>query len=198
MTESIFGWRFPGFAAALGAAPARPITRPAAPPGIESIRSREPEAWNQLFAAEMPAIYRYALSRLGRHGAAEDATSDVFEQAWRNATTLEDRGVPVRAWLFGIARHVVGEHRRSFFKRPPQLALEAFDSAAADPNLDPEQIDLARAVAGLPAAHAEVINLRFIQGLSLQETAEVLGTSVDGVKGRQARALAALRDRLQG
>jgi len=59
-------------------------------------------------------------------------------------------------------------------------------------------MDLARAVASLAPGHGEVINLRFIHGLSLQETAEVLGTTVDGVKGRQARALAELRQHLVG
>ncbi|MBE0609115.1 MAG: sigma-70 family RNA polymerase sigma factor [Dehalococcoidia bacterium] len=191
-------WRVEGFSAALyRAEPPRPALA-GVPTAAQAraIREREPGAWHELFDREMPAIYRYALSRLGDAGRAEDATSEVFEQAWRHAETFEDRGLPVRAWLFGIARNVVGSHRRSWFRRAPQLAIEAFDGAGDDAALSPERLDLARAVAALEPAHAEVISLRFVHGLSLQEAAEVIGASVDAVKGRQARALAALRERL--
>ena len=163
-------------------------------PGEPSlIQRRDPDAWHILFEREMPAIYRYTLSRLGNPGEAEDATSQVFEEAWKHADSFHDVGLPARAWLFGIARHIVGTHRRRWAGRPPQVALEAFDGSASDPALDPQLIDLARSIARLDRNHAEVISLRFIHGLSLQEAAAVLGTSVDGVKGRQARALAELR-----
>jgi RNA polymerase sigma factor (sigma-70 family) len=76
------------------------------------------------------------------------------------------------------------------------LALEAFDAPDERMAMDAETLDLARAIQGLDRVQAEVVSLRFIFGLSLQETAAVLGTSVDGVKGRQARALKALRDAL--
>ncbi len=168
----------------------------AATPAIEPLRNRDPEAWRRLFAAEMPAVYRYAVSRLGNAADAEDLAGNVFAEAWEHAATLEDRGLPPRAWLFGIARNLVNTHRRRWLKRQPMLALEAFDGQADDPGLSADLLDLARGVAALTAGHAEVITLRFIHGLSLQETAEVLRTTVDGVKGRQARALTELRARL--
>lgn len=62
--------------------------------------------------------------------------------------------------------------------------------------MDPERLDLARAIGNLERAHAEVITLRFLHGLSLAEAAAALSTTVDAIKGRQARALAALRDEL--
>ena len=166
-------------------------------PVIDLLRRRDPESWRELFAEEMPVIYRYGMSRLGNAHDAEDLAGQVFEEAWKHAESLKDRGLPARVWLFGIARNLVATHRRRWFRQQPALALEAFDAPAIDPGLDTELIDLARSIAQLSSAHAEVISLRFIHGLSLQETAEVLGTTVDGVKGRQARALAELRDRLE-
>jgi RNA polymerase sigma-70 factor (ECF subfamily) len=166
------------------------------PPGIDDLRGRDHDAWRALFDREMPAIYRYAVSRLGDGAAAEDATSEVFEQAWEHAHMLDDQGLPARAWLFGIARHVVNSQRRCWFRRPPQVALESFDGGAADGALSPERLDLARAIAALEPGYGEIIGLRFIHGLSLHETAAALSLSVDAVKGRQARALVALRARL--
>lgn len=184
--------------AAFGAANRAAVSSAVAGATVAALRERDPGAWRVLFTEEMAAIYRYALSRVGSAADAEDLASQVFEEAWRSAHSLEDVGLPPRAWLFGIARNVVSGHRRRLFRRPPQVAIEAYDGSGNDPALAPDLIDLARAIARLSGPQAEVISLRFIHGLSLQETASVLKTTADGVKGRQARALAALRDLLGG
>jgi RNA polymerase sigma-70 factor (ECF subfamily) len=165
-------------------------------PAISALRDRDPWAWRALFEREMPAIFRYARLRLGDADRAEEATAEVFEHAWRSADAFEDRGLPARAWLFGIARNVVASHRRWVFRQPPQLTLEGFDGGQADGGLSTDRMDLARAIAALEPAHAEVITLRFIHDLSLEDTAGTLGLTVDAVKGRQARALVALRAQL--
>ncbi len=166
---------------------------------IHRLQQRESEEWGRLFEEQMPAIYRYALARLGNHAEAEDAASAVFAQAYESADRLEDRGLPPRAWLFGVARHVVGTRRRQLVRQPAQLDLRAFDEIeGATHRLDPDLLDLAHAVQGISRRHAEVVMLRFVHGLSLQETADVLRVSVDSVKGRQARALSELRSALLG
>ncbi len=202
MTSHASPFLLPGLRA-LAAALARANPEPAEsrhPPrdvqAFEPLRQRDPNAWNQLFTNEMPAVFRYVRARVGGTHEAEDLTSIVFEEAWKHADRLEDRGLPARAWLIGIARHVVATHHRRWFRSPPHLTLEAFDQPHQETGLSAELLDLANAVRHLSRSHAEVITLRFIHGLSLQETAEVLRISLDGVKGRQARALLALRERL--
>lgn len=195
MAAAALPWRVPGFAAALHSN--RPAPTPAAEVTPGALRDRDPGAWRALFEAEMPAIFRYARLRLGDPDRAEDATAEVFERAWRSADSFEDRGLPARAWLFGIARNVVGSHRRWLLRQPPHMTLEAFDAPGTDRALSPERLDLAEAIASLEPAHGEVITLRFIHDLSLEQTAATLDITVDAVKGRQARALAALRDRLE-
>ena len=69
--------------------------------------------------------------------------------------------------------------------------------AGGDPALDAGRMDLYRVIAALEPSWAEVVTLRFVHGLSLVETAEALGMSLDAVKGKQARALAEMRRRLQ-
>lgn len=174
---------------------------PASPPSastsaIDALRRQDPDTWRDLFTSELDAVYRYCFLRTGSASDAEDLASGVFEEAWRHADNLEDRGLPARAWLFGIARNIVNGHRRKLIRRAPHLALETYDAPEFDRGLDAELIDLARSVSELPGAQAEVITLRFIHGLSLAETADVLHTSVDAIKGRQARALSDLRERL--
>lgn len=166
---------------------------PAEPVQIRLLRRRDPDAWHALYSDEMRAIYRYARARVGSATDAEDLTARVFEEAWKHAESLEDRGLPPRAWLFGIARHVVASHRRHWLRKPPHLSIEGFDAAGDESRPSPELLDVARAIRQLPAKQAEVVTLRFLHGLSLQETAAVVGASVDAIKGRQARALAELR-----
>ena len=176
--------------AALDSFPAaEPVTRVPA----KALQERDPDAWSSLFEAEMPAIFRYVRSRMGDPETAEDITGEVFEEAWRHAGTYEDRGLPPRAWLFGIARNVVASHRRRWFRRPPHLSLEAYDRPVED-QLSAEMLDLLRAVEQLPGSQAEVVTLRFVHGLNLEETAAALNTTVDAVKARQARALTRLRE----
>lgn len=182
----------PRLAEILGAA--RPPERTPAP-AAEALRHRDPAAWTRLFEREAPAIYRYVIARVGSPEEAEDLVSRTFEEAWKHAEAFEDRGLPPRAWLFGIARHLTSSHRRRLFRQPPVLRLEVVEQAAG--GSDPELLDLARAIAGLPRADAEVIVLRFVHGLSANETAAALGTTVDAVKSRQARALRKLRQALE-
>jgi RNA polymerase sigma-70 factor, ECF subfamily len=138
------------------------------------------------------------MSRLNDAHDAEEVTSEAFVEAWENASSFEDIGLPARAWLFGIARNLVNRRRRRLFQRPPMLALESFDGPDDVPDMAPDLIDLAGAIASLDKAHAEVITLRFIHDLSLEETAAAIGATVDAVKGRQARALVRLRKQLDG
>ncbi|OAI43503.1 hypothetical protein AYO38_10735 [bacterium SCGC AG-212-C10] len=190
-----FNWRTL-FAALQGfvspAAPGRVAPRA----GIDRLKQREPGAWQELFAQESAALYRYVHSRTGDEGESEDIVSQIFEEAWKHIGSFEDRGLPPRAWLFGIARNLVGTHRRRWLGRPRMLALESLDVPADEPGMDATSMDLARAVASLSRSHSEVITLRFLHGLSIQETAAVLETSVDGIKGRQSRALQELRKKL--
>lgn len=175
--------------------PPTPVSGGASPP-IHALKDREPAAWEEFFRQEMPAIYRYALSRLGRADDAEELTADVFAEAWSHVGRLVDEGLPARAWLFGIARNLVAMRRRFLFRQPPMFALESV-TAEGRAEVPGELLDLGRAMQDLAPSQAEVINLRFIQGLSLAETAAVTGMSIDAVKGRQARALVELRRRLQ-
>jgi RNA polymerase sigma-70 factor (ECF subfamily) len=173
-----------------------PVTAPASG-HVDFLRSGDPESWRILFEEESPAIHRYVFSRLGSNEDAEDVTNQVFEQAWRSIPRYRDEGLPLRAWLFGIARNLAGNHRRRFMARNAAFSVDALEIEDDTPGRA-EALDLAQAIAALEPSQAETISLRYIHGLSLAETAAVLGTTVDGVKGRQQRALANLKQRLSG
>lgn len=173
------------------------VESPSARTGDEAgIRRRDPQQWRALYESERAPLYRYALSRLGSAEDAEDLVGQVFEAAWESAHRYEDRGLAPRAWLFGIARNLVLMRRRGLFRKPPPLALEAFDQPHSDSGMDASMIDLAAAIRSLPGDLAEVVTLRFLHGLTAPETAAVLDVPLSTVKGRQLRALERLRNAL--
>jgi RNA polymerase sigma-70 factor (ECF subfamily) len=146
----------------------------------------------------MPSLFRYALGRLGRAEEAEEVVNQTFEEAWKGIPRYEDRGLPLRAWLFGIARNIVSRHRRRFMSRNAQVSLDTFEVEPTAEAEDPRLVEIAIAMSQIDQRHAEVLSLRYLHGLSARETAAVMKIGEEAVKSRQRRALEALRTRLDG
>jgi RNA polymerase sigma factor (sigma-70 family) len=94
----------------------RAVVSPA-PSFLDGLRRGDQDVWRRLFEDESPALYRYAYSRLGTREDAEDVTNLVFAKAWNAIERYRDEGLPVRAWLFGIARRIASVHRRPAGRR---------------------------------------------------------------------------------
>ena len=77
------------------------------------LRARSIPAWETLFERHFDRIYRYALARLRSREAAEDVAAATFDRALATIDSYAYRGRPALAWLYGIARNVVKETRRS-------------------------------------------------------------------------------------
>jgi RNA polymerase sigma-70 factor (ECF subfamily) len=189
----------------------------------EGLRARSPEAWEQLYAEHFRLIYRYVRARVFDEATAEDLTASVFVEAISSIGSYRYQGKPILAWLYRIARNVVGTHQRRSLRRrdPTKKALdlpgrllgrvkggpEGDDGegeralAAADARDDPEQLverlDLQNALNRIPGPQRDVLILRFWVGLSTQEIADVLGKKPVAVYSLEARALASLRRRLR-
>jgi RNA polymerase sigma-70 factor (ECF subfamily) len=164
---------------------------------------RDPAAWETLFETHYRAIYRYLRFRLASPEEAEDLASQVFETAYARADAFDYRGVPIQAWLLGIARNLARDAIKKRIRRGPSEDLEAADLAGALAEADPApaihlRSDLARALEHLTEDQREVLRLRFILDRSVAETAALMARSEDAVKNLQRRALAALQRALGG
>jgi RNA polymerase sigma-70 factor (ECF subfamily) len=109
----------------------------------------------------------------------------------------EDRGLPFGAWLFRIAHNLLIDSRRRA-PRQPHVGLEEcdeIDSPSALGLLDQalDQYELALTMHRLTAEQQRVINLRFLEGMTIASTAQTLGKTEESVKKLQARALQAMR-----
>ncbi len=165
---------------------------------IERARVGDQQALAAIYDWYLPRVYRYVLSRVGDVAEAEDLTEDVFLRMLGAIADYKRTSVPFSAWLFRIARnHLISFYRKNGLRKGHSV----LDETVADTRHDPASIveaqfmlgEVAEAVQKLPDAQRDVIALRFAVGLSIAETAHVLGKRQGNVKALQHKAV----DRLQ-
>lgn len=158
---------------------------------VRRAKAADPEAIAMIYERYAPGIYRYIYYRVGDPEQARDIQSDVFVKMLEGIGLYEDRGWPISAWLYRIAHaRTVDAMRRG--GRHQQVPLEPWNLLADGPDEGVEQsADCAavrRAFARLGDSHRQVLTLRFVYSLSLEESARQLGRSVGSVKSLQHRA----------
>jgi RNA polymerase sigma-70 factor (ECF subfamily) len=172
---------------------------------VELAQNGDGEAFGLLYERYVDVVYRYVYVRVGSRQLAEDLTSETFLRALRRLDSFSWQGRDIAAWFITIARNLITDNAKSArFRLEVSTAdmLDADRRAEAAPEnevldrLRDEQ--LLEAVKRLKPEQAECVVLRFLQGLSLAETATVLGKSEGAVKQLQLRAVRALHRELAG
>ena len=168
---------------------------------VEQAIDGDQDAFGRLYDLYVDRIFRFITYRVGDEPTAEDLTSEVFMKAWDALDDYELKGAPFGAWLFRIARNTVIDHHRT---KKEKVELEKVAPILEDPQADPQgevigELKLERlqaAMSQLTVAQQEVLTLKFIEGLSTRETAEVLGKKQGAIRALQMRGLHALADLL--
>ncbi|MEO7059660.1 MAG: sigma-70 family RNA polymerase sigma factor [Lapillicoccus sp.] len=169
---------------------------------VELAQQGDGEAFGQLYELYVDTVYRYVYVRVGSHQTAEDLTSETFVRALRKIDTFTWQGRDIAAWFVTIARNLIIDNAKSSRFRLEVTTGDLFDADTTVPPPDAEVLGrlrdtrLVEAIRVLKPAQAECVVLRFFQGLSLAETAEVLGVSEGAVKQLQLRAIRSLRREL--
>jgi RNA polymerase sigma-70 factor (TIGR02952 family) len=153
------------------------------------------EAFGQLYDHYVTLVHRYAYHRVGDRATAEDITSETFLRALRRIDSLSFQGRDVGAWLVTIARNIIFDHVKSSRYR---LEIATADMRDADRTTEgPEDAVVAMltnqqvlaCVQQLNPEQQECIVLRFLHGLSVSETAEIMGKKDGAIKALQHRAV---------
>jgi len=166
---------------------------------VAAAQRGEMQALGALYDQHHEALFRYLWARVGERQLAEDLTGDVFMRMLDALPRYQPSAAPFRAWLYRIARNLLIDHYRKAEHRAHAPLHEADGQAAPEPDpilLVDQQLSVQRlhqALATLDETQREVVTLRFISGLSLEETANALGKTEAAVKAHQHRGLLALR-----
>jgi len=161
------------------------------------------DAFAELFARHRSPIYRTAYGLTGDPQAAEEILQDTFARAWQRRDTLLVDVSPL-PWLHRVALNLCYSRlgRRRVRAEPIEETTHGHvRDAAVEPAERAERQELRAIVrdgiAALPPKHQAVVALYYLQGLSLQETAEALGVALGTVKSRLHYALRGLRAHLE-
>lgn len=159
----------------------------------------EPEAFADLIAVmERPLIY-YATSLTGNQDTALDVLQDVWLKVVRSIRTLKGPA-SLRPWLYAITHGVAVDRMRRDYKR------DKVEQAQLNESLDIEELSfdeedataIHNALSRLGVKHREVLVLHFLQDLSIQEIASVVGCSEGTVKSRIHYAKRQMKQILEG
>jgi RNA polymerase sigma-70 factor, ECF subfamily len=162
---------------------------------VELARKGDADAFGMLYDHYQPSVYRFLFYRTRSSTLAEDLTSETFFRALRSMNNFRWQGKDFGAWLMTIARNLATDHFKAGRTR---LELTTEDMALHDDATEgPESTVLAgltneillRALTELPPEQRDCLVMRFLQGMSIAETAEVLGRSDGAVKQLQLRGV---------
>jgi RNA polymerase sigma-70 factor (ECF subfamily) len=162
---------------------------------VELARSGDKEAFGQLYDHYQPSVYRFLYYRVGSMTLAEDLTAETFFRALRSMHSFRWQGKDFGAWLMTIARNLTADHFKAGRTRLEQTTedMQTLDTTSEGPEIEVlsslTNESLLRALGELPTEQRECLIMRFLQGLSIAETAEILGRSSGAVKQLQLRGV---------
>lgn len=162
---------------------------------VDLARGGDKEAFGQLYDHYQPSVYRFLYYRVGSTTLAEDLTAETFFRALRSMHSFRWQGKDFGAWLMTIARNLTADHFKAGRTRLEQTTedIQTLDTTSDSPESEVlaslTNESLLRALGELPAEQRECLIMRFLQGLSIAETAEILGRSSGAVKQLQLRGV---------
>jgi RNA polymerase sigma-70 factor (ECF subfamily) len=167
---------------------------------VERAQAGDSEAFGELYDRYVDLVYRYIYYRVGTAQLAEDLTSETFLRALRRISTFTWQGRDVGAWFVTIARNLIADHYKSGRYRLEMTTDDIVETGSKLVEDGPENAVLEamqnkvllEAVKQLNAEQQECIVLRFLQGLSVAETAQAMGKNDGAIKALQYRAIRSL------
>ena len=167
---------------------------------VERAQGGDAEAFGELYDRYVDLVYRYIYYRVGTSQLAEDLTSETFLRALRRISSFTWQGRDVGAWFVTIARNLIADHYKSGRYRLEMTTDDIVETGAKLVSDGPENAVLEamqnkvllEAVKQLNAEQQECIVLRFLQGLSVAETAQAMGKNDGAIKALQYRAIRSL------
>jgi RNA polymerase sigma-70 factor (ECF subfamily) len=162
---------------------------------VNAAQAGDMAAYGELFELYFDMVFRFVLFRTGDRALAEDLTSETFVRALRRISSVSYQGRDIGAWFVTIARNLIFDHVKSSRYRLEQTTSEIVELSPATGGPEQQVLDgaiteeLLRCVAKLNPDQQECITLRFLQGLSVAETAQIMDRNEGAVKALQHRAV---------
>ena len=165
---------------------------------VDLAKEGDAEAYGQLYDHYVSGVFRFIYYRVSSQQLAEDLTSETFVRGLRAIQRFNWQGKDFGAWLTTIARNLVADHFKSSRARLEIVSETIPEGKTTVASPEQEVLSLIsnemlfEAVNALPNEQRDCVLMRFIQGLSIAQTAAALGRSEGAVKQLQLRAVRSL------
>jgi len=172
---------------------------------FDRLKKRDKEAFTEVYDENVSDIYRFVYYKIGSAEEAKDLTSVVFLKTWNHIqnNTLEDAKT-LRALLYKVARNVIIDHYRDRSSKTVSLDDERNPIDIATDNEEESRLDNAqdlelirKKLPLLKVEYREIIIMRFINDLTLEEIADITQKSRGNVRVIIHRALTALKELIE-
>lgn len=162
---------------------------------VDAAQAGDSVAFGAIYREHFPAVLAVLVARTHDRFRAEEFANETFLRAFRQIGTLTYQGRSIRAWLMTIAKNLLRDEVRSARYRHEVLAMVPHEYPSED--LDPQSIvcsqvlltQVIQAMRVLTADQRWCIALRFFDGFSAVETAELMGRTPEAVRALQLRAV---------
>jgi RNA polymerase sigma-70 factor (ECF subfamily) len=166
---------------------------------VELARGGDKDAFGELYDHYHLAVFRFLYYRVSSTTLAEDLTAETFFRALRAMDSFRWQGKDFGAWLMTIARNLTADHFKAGRTRLEQTTedLGTLDTTTEGPESEVlsslTNETLLAALSDLPSEQRDCLVMRFLEGMSIAETADVLGRSAGAVKQLQLRGVRNLK-----
>jgi RNA polymerase sigma-70 factor (ECF subfamily) len=155
---------------------------------VSRIAQGDKGALQELFMRHHIRVYRFILRLLGNTAVAEELTSEVFLDVWRQSATFESRST-VSTWILAMARYkALDACRHRSREQRVEIPMEAIEDPADDPERMFQKKNradiLRRCLAALSVEHREIVDVVYYHERSVEEAATILGIPKNTVKTR--------------
>jgi RNA polymerase sigma-70 factor, ECF subfamily len=164
---------------------------------IRRAQALDPGALAELYDRHFDGIYRYLFTRMRHQADAEDLTEQVFLKMVDSIQRYRPRGVAFSSWLYRIAHNLLVDRYRRAGRNAVELSSQLRDDR---PHADPatmaqhseDRRRLTEAIQRLTPEQQQVITMRFIDNLEVEEIARLTRRRPGAIHSMQHRALASL------
>lgn len=162
---------------------------------VELALAGDDEAFRQLHDRYIGHIFQYAYLQIGDYHRAEEVAQDVMYKMAVNLANFKGKS-SFRTWLYTIGRRVVIDYHRKYSREKERVLLdeEQLLRMPAQDSVEKEVLErslrekMLNCLQQLSVDDRTVIHLRFVEGLSLAETAQVMSRTTLAIKSLQHRA----------
>jgi RNA polymerase sigma-70 factor (ECF subfamily) len=166
---------------------------------VKKAQDGDSQAFGQIYDTYAKRVHNFLFSKIQHTETCEDMVHTVFLKAWTNLKSYKPQAnAKFSTWLFQIANYTLIDHWRTRKPTVELIEVENLALFAEDPKLYEEYSYLWKALESLPRNYQTVLDLRFKQDMTVEETAAIMNKTSVGIRVLQHRAFKALKTKLQG